>query len=363
MAELLKNRYNETFFDLLIEDFQKHKPDFKAADFKAFVFDEEWAARELKDRMRHISLSLHQYLNLPFADAIALFKLVIAERSGESFEKMFFPDYVELFGLDHLHLSLDALAYFTPFASSEFAIRPFIKRYETEAMQKMMDWATDANFHVRRLASEGCRPRLPWAMALPAFKQDPSLVLPILELLKDDPEEYVRRSVANNLNDIAKDNPAVTLQIAENWYGKNPERDWIVKHACRSLLKQANTRALILFGFASPSAITISQLAIDKPTLSIGDSFTFSFCLSNNDQKSNKLRVEYIIDFMKKNGKTSPKVFQITERVFAPGEHLFTKAQSFKDLSTRRHHPGSHQLRIVVNGTEKARLGFELNLA
>lgn len=363
MAELLKNRYNEAFFDLLIEDFQKHKPDFKAADFKALLFDEDWDARELKDRMRHISLSLHQYLNLPFAAAIALFKLVIAERPGESLEKMFFPDYVELFGLDELELSLDALAYFTPYASSEFAIRPFIKRYETETMQKMREWATDDNFHIRRLASEGCRPRLPWAMALPAFKKDPSLVLPILEQLKDDPEEYVRRSVANNLNDIAKDNPGITLQLAENWYGKNPARDWVVKHACRSLLKQANTRALILFGFAPPSAIAISQLAVDRSTLRIGDSFDFSFCLSNNDHESNKLRVEYIIDFMKKNGKTSPKVFQITEKIFAPGEHQFHKAHSFKDLSTRRHHPGSHQLRVIVNGAEKAKLSFELNPA
>lgn len=363
MAELLKNRYNKAFFDGLIEDFQKHKPDFKAADFKNLLFDEDWEDRELKDRMRHISLSLQQYLSLPFADAMALFKLVIAERPGESLEKMFFPDYVELFGLDELQLSLDALAFFTPYASSEFAIRPFIKKYEADVMQQMMKWAVDDNFHLRRLASEGCRPRLPWAMALPAFKKDPTLVLPILEQLKGDPEEYVRRSVANNLNDIAKDNPAITLQLAEAWYGKTPTTDWVVKHACRSLLKQANTRALILFGFAPPSAITIGELAVDKSILCIGEAFTFSFRLRNNDNKSNKLRVEYIIDFMKKNGKTSPKVFQITERVFTPGEHVFQKAQSFKDLSTRRHHPGSHQLRIIVNGAEKATLGFELNPA
>lgn len=363
MAEPLKNLYNEAFFDGLIEDFQKHKADFNATDFKKLVFDDEWETRELKDRMRHISLCLHQYLNLSFADTIALFKPVIAERPGESLEKMFFPDYVELFGLDELQVSLDALAYFTPYASSEFAIRPFIKQYEAEVMQQMMNWAVHDNFHLRRLASEGCRPRLPWAMALPAFKKDPTLVLPILEQLKDDPEDYVRRSVANNLNDIAKDNPDITLQLAEAWYGKAPTTDWVVKHACRSLLKQANTRALVLFGFAEPSAILINELAVDKTVLRIGEAFTFSFRLINNDHKSNKLRVEYIIDFMKKNGKTSPKVFQITEKIVAPGEHVFQKAQSFKDLSTRRHHPGSHQLRIIVNGAEKATLGFELNPA
>lgn len=360
MAEPLKNLYNEAFFELLIQDFQKHHPSFPAASFKASIFDQDWPDRELKDRMRHISLSLHHLLELSFSDAMALFKKVIAERENFSLERMFFPDYVEVFGKDQLEVSLDALAHFTPYASAEFAIRPFIIQYPQQVLKKMLDWAEAKNFHLRRLASEGCRPRLPWAMALPTLKKDPSPILPILEKLKTDETDYVRRSVANNLNDIAKDNPAITLELAERWFGHSKNLDWVVKHACRSLLKQGNTRALVLFGFQEPSAIIVSALSLDRNSIPIGEEFTFKFELQNTSKEQSKLRLEYIIDFVKKSGKTSPKVFQITENTYAPGVHHFAKKQSFKDLTTRKHYAGLHCLRIVVNGAEKASISFEL---
>jgi len=197
-------------------------------------------------------------------------------------------------------------------------------------------------------------------MALPDLKKDPNPILPILEKLKADETDYVRRSVANNLNDIAKDNPAITLELAEKWYGKSKNLDWVVKHACRSLLKQGNTRALILFGFQEPSAIRVSKLGVDRNSVNIGEEFTFEFELNNTSKDQSKLRLEYIIDFVKKSGKTSPKVFQITENTYVPGVHQFAKKQSFKDLTTRKHYPGLHCLRIVVNGAEKASISFQL---
>lgn len=360
MAEPLKNLYNETFLNLLTQDFQVHYPKFDAAAFKALIFDKEWPDRELKDRMRHFSLSLQQLLNMPFADTMELFRKVISEREGYSLERMFFPDYVEVFGQEELELSLEALAFFTTYASSEFAIRPFIAQHQDSVLSHMLKWADSENFHLRRLASEGCRPRLPWAMALPSLKKDPAPILPILEKLKADETDYVRRSVANNLNDIAKDNPAITLEKAEQWIGKSKETDWVVKHACRSLLKQGNTRALVLFGFQEPASIAVSELQLDKHVLKIGEEFLFRFDLHNESDGTSKLRLEYIIDFVKKNGKTSPKVFQITENNFKPGQHHISKKQSFKDLTTRKHYPGLHCLRIMVNGAEKAAISFQL---
>ena len=134
----------------------------------------------------------------------------------------------------------------------------------------------------------------------------------------------------------------------------------MVKHACRSLLKQGNTRALVLFGFQEPASISVSGLQLDKSELKIGEEFIFQFDLYNESNTTSKLRLEYIIDFVKKNGKTSPKVFQITENTFEPGQHHISKKQSFKDLTTRKHYPGLHCLRIMVNGAEKATISFQL---
>ena len=360
MAEPLKNLYNETFFSHLIQDFQAHHKAFDSDSFKALIFAHNWPQRELKDRMRHISHSLHQLLHMPFADTVALFTTVISERKGYSLERMFFPDYVEVYGQEELAIGLDALAFFTSYASSEFAIRPYILKHQDLVLNRMLHWAESENLHLRRLASEGCRPRLPWAMALPSLKKDPSPILPILEKLKGDETDYVRRSVANNLNDIAKDNPEVTLEKAEQWFGHSKETDWVVKHACRSLLKQGNTRALVLFGFQEPSAISVFNLHLDNESVQIGEAFNFQFDLDNQSNSTSKLRLEYIIDFVKKNGKTSPKVFQITEKTFGPGRHHFSKNQSFKDLTTRKHYPGIHCLRIIVNGAEKATISFQL---
>jgi 3-methyladenine DNA glycosylase AlkC len=297
---------------------------------------------------------------LPYPEAIHLFKQVIGAKAGDGFAKMIFPDYVEVFGLDHLEISLDALRHFTRYASGEFAIRPFILQYGQPVIDRMLAWTEDDSYHVRRLASEGCRPRLPWAMALPAFKKDPRPILPILEKLKADPEDFVRRSVANNLNDISKDNPGIALGLAKKWKGQREETDWIVKHGCRTLLKQGVTEALILFAFEDPALVDVSNLSINITPLSIGQETNFSFVIDNKDQHPALLRLEYSIDYVKKTGKTSRKIFQVTEKTFPPGTTAMQRKLSFQNLSTRTHYPGEHLLRIIANGQEKACLTFEL---
>jgi hydroxymethylpyrimidine pyrophosphatase-like HAD family hydrolase len=189
---------------------------------------------------------------------------------------------------------------------------------------------------------------------LPKFKKNPTPILQILETLKDDPEEYVRRSVANNLNDISKDNPDVVLDICEKWFGENANRDWIVKHACRTLLKAGNKRALMLFGFGDPRHIEISDLEFTPQTLAIGDELYFSFKITKRDRDISRLRLEYAVNFVKANNKYLRKIFQIKEADFDTGSYSIKRKHSFKDLSTRKHYPGPHQFTIIVNGVEKA---------
>lgn len=360
MAEPLKNIYNHSFFQQLVKDFQVYKPGFEEKRFLQLIFDAQWENRALKDRMRHITHCLHQYLQFPYKDSIQLFGKVIQLGESDVLAKMFFPDFVEVYGLDDLETSLNALELFTEFASGEFAIRPFIIKYEEKVMSRMLQWSKNKNLHVRRLASEGCRPRLPWAIALPKYKKDPRPILPILENLKNDDSEYVRRSVANNINDISKDNPELVLKIAARWYGHNKQTNWVVKHACRSMLKQGYTQALLLFGFGDPEKIKVKNFVIDTPKVVIGEELHFHFSLENQAKKEEKLRIEYGIDYVKKSGKTSRKIFQITENTYPVGDTLFRRKQSFQNFTTRKHYPGQHGLAILVNGVEKAHLTFEV---
>jgi hypothetical protein len=216
---------------------------------------------------------------------------------------------------------------------------------------------------VRRLASEGIRPRLPWAMALPQFKKDPAPLLPILENLKQDESDYVRRSVANNLNDISKDHPDVVLKIIKQWKNVSKETDWIVKHASRGLLKKGHTEALQSFGLNHAVKAEAQKLKLSKAKLAIGDAFDFSFTLELNEKKAHDLRVEYKIYFMKANGKQSPKVFQIGTYKFKPsGTMDIKRVHKFADLTTRKHHTGVHKLVVVVNGQEISEKSFQLTL-
>ncbi|MEM1218638.1 MAG: DNA alkylation repair protein, partial [Bacteroidota bacterium] len=160
MPELLKDRYSEAFVQRLATGLQAAYPPFDQKAFTASVFDATWAKRELRDRMRHFSHCLHRAIPEPYPQQLAVFKKVVWE--GQELELMFFPDFVECYGMDDLETSLSALEYLTPFASAEFAIRPFLMKYPEAVLQQMIAWSRSPNLDVRRLASEGCRPRLPW---------------------------------------------------------------------------------------------------------------------------------------------------------------------------------------------------------
>jgi 3-methyladenine DNA glycosylase AlkC len=297
--------------------------------------------------MRHITLCLGEVLPKDYRAALVILKRVGATLDRK-FEYMFFPDFVEVYGLDDFEVSTEALRLFTPLCSSEFAVRPFIVKYPEKMMALMMEWTKSDNHHARRLASEGCRPRLPWEMALRDFKKNPATVLLILEALKDDESEYVRRSVANNLNDISKDHSDLVLEIGERWFGVNLNRNKLVKYALRTLLKKGNTTAIKLFGFIYNKTISVTHLKISPIKIEIGSESFFSFKLEHSAGKPIKLRIEYAVYYMKSNGAQSRKIFQLTENTFETNEiHEFEKKQHFKNLTTRKHYVGTHRLALL----------------
>jgi 3-methyladenine DNA glycosylase AlkC len=360
MAEPLKHMYTPLFFEQFAAKIKAVYPAFNSDKFMALVYDGHWDERELKQRIRHITVCLGQTLPLSYEDALAVLRSI--SDSCRGFPYLFFPDFVEVYGLKHYDLSIAHLELFTSCSSSEFAVRPFIIRYPEKMMPQMLQWTGHPDPHVRRLASEGCRPRLPWSMALTDFKADPSPILPILAALRADESEYVRKSVANNLNDITKDHPLLILQIAQEWFGQNPNTDWILKHACRTLLKQGRPEALVLFGFEKLSGIEVKDLRLDQTEISMGQDLIFTFTVCDSSSSAQKIRLEYGIDFVKANGSRTCKVFKISEKVMDGSRMEITKRHKWREITTRTHYAGEHRLSIRMNGIEMAEALFNLAL-
>ncbi len=357
MAERLKDIFfTRESIDKFADVIKRHYPGFDKTQFLELMFDESFEAKELLDKMKHTTKCLFDTLSKSYKEALDILMKAVPHVKG--FEALALPDFVATYGLEEWDLSMPALRHFTKYISAELAVRPFLAKDPENGMACMLVLAGDEDPKVRRLASEGCRPRLPWAVALPKFKKDPSPILPILEKLKNDPSADVRRSVANNLNDISKDNPELALEICEKWHGHTENTDKIVKHACRSMLKAGNKRALEIFGYGDPSLIDIKNLKFDKKALSIGDSLTFTFDIYI--KKKSKVRLEYAVYFVKAKGKISKKVFKIMEKEYDSGTYSLSKKQAFQEQTTRKHYPGTHQISIIVNGEEKATASFEL---
>ncbi len=354
----LKNVYNPELVRSLANVLQEQMPTFPTQNFVKSILDNDWENRELKERMRHITVCLREFLPSDYEKALHILRAIAPSCVG--FPYLFFPDFVEQYGLEQEEISLSALELFTQFSSSEFAIRPFIMRNPECIMARMLDWAAHPNHHVRRLASEGCRPRLPWGTALKAFQRDPAPILPILERLKADESEYVRRSVANNLNDIAKDHPDLVLEIASRWKGANTDTDRIIKHALRTLLKRGNPAALALFGFSEKTSAHVSKLRFHAASVAIGESTTFSFDIVS--EKGGDIRVEYGVYYVKASGEAVRKVFFIHEKPYNAGETIsITRKISFQQRTTRKHYAGEHRLVVIVNGKELAETNIQVS--
>lgn len=360
MAELLKDMYNYDSLSQIARKIESVYLPFQADEFLKSTMDQSWDELELKARVRKISSNLGKYLPADYREALAVLDQVVSTCSS-SFFGILFPDFVEVYGQDETNwdLSIGALERYTPYSSSEFAVRPFIIEHEKRMMAQMYVWSKHENEHVRRLASEGCRPQLPWGQALTKFKKDPAPILPILEQLKADPSPYVRKSVANNLNDISKTHPELVSKLAKDWYGKNKDTDWIVKHGCRTLLKKGNREVLAIFGYQDANCVEVHDFMLDTTSVAMGEELLFSFYILADE--ATKVRLEYAIDYVKASGKRSKKIFQISELSLNKNEKKFySKKHSFADLTTRKHYLGRHTITLIVNGVERCNEDFAL---
>ena len=328
---------------------------------KRFVRDalEGYDALELTPRGRQIAASLRTYLPQDYPEAVAILVASLGEpldRSDltgmETFIYMPHVFFVAEHGVGHWEESMRAQYELTQRFTAEFSIRAFLVSEPDRTLARLREWTTDPSEHVRRLVSEGTRPRLPWAPRLPAFQRDPSPVLDLLELLRDDPMLYVRRSVANNLNDIAKDNPDVAVATCSRWMrNATPERAWLVRHALRSVVKQGRPDALAVLGYGSGDGFVVTDGVVSPHAPAIGDTIRITFDVVNGADVVSAALIDLRVHFVKSNGTTSPKVFKVAERSLAPGERAtVTKTISLAQHTTRTHYPGRHPVEAIVNG-------------
>ncbi|TGL57685.1 DNA alkylation repair protein [Leptospira sarikeiensis] len=367
MAEALKNFYDDQALLEIGKQLSKVLSNINALNFVHEVKGKNWSRLELKQRIRKIAEVTSAHLPKPFPKAVKPL-LKFSEHLAREFSDtkkfyiIFLGDIVEISGIDYPTESLYCMEKITQIISCEFCIREFLIRYPDETWKKMFSWSKNPHPGVRRLASEGSRPRLPWGKGIPGLKKDPNKTLSILENLKNDPDEIVRRSVANHLNDISKDHPKLVLDIAKKWIGKSENTDQLLKHALRGLLKQGHPEILSLFGFSKTKSAKISKLELQPKTVEIGKHLIYNFEMRSEATKPILYRLESKIHYIRPSGKFSSKVFQIEEKTFSPMEvKKYIRKQSFQQMTTRVHFPGTHKLEIIVNGETKAKAEFSVS--
>lgn len=257
---------------------------------------------------------------------------------------------------------LELLALLTPRLTAEFALRTFLAADLERTLGTVSTWTKHPDEHVRRLASEGTRPRLPWAKQVREILAHPEVTREILDALRHDDSPYVRRSVANHLNDVSRANPALAVDIATTWLADPAETTpQLVRHALRTLIKSGDPEALALLGYAPPAALTVDGPLLSAAGVTVGESLEFTFDARNEGPDEVRLAIDYVVHHVKANGTLTPKVFKLTTRTLAPGESVsLAKRHSFKPISTRRYYPGEHALELQINGHPFGRATFTL---
>ena len=348
-APALKEIFNAERLQHIASEMSAVYPAFKA---KAFLKHANAGLAELSvmQRMARVSESLHAVLPLDYVDALDVLR-ELAPRLNSGFVSMSLPHYVASYGAHAFDTSMEALKYFTTFGSSEFAIRHFLRSDLERSLELMHDWAQDENHHVRRLASEGSRPRLPWSFRLETVQANPQLAAGILDRLKADESLYVRKSVANHLNDVTKEHPEWVLDTVEGWSLENRHTAWIAKHALRSLIKQGDLRALTVIGAGAKAEVELLDVKVVPAVVRLGETMTLSFTVKSLVPVEQRLVIDYAIDYVKANGGTSTKVFKLkTLELAGFGSEVVARRQVIKDFTTRKHYAGEHGVHVMVNG-------------
>jgi 3-methyladenine DNA glycosylase AlkC len=368
VPEPLKNQFGAEIPHKIAAMVAAAYPAFDSASFLRVALD-GYEQLELMPRGWHIAHALRRHLpaDYPAAVEILLASLGPKQAGTESFgmAPFFYLPHtclVSAYGLDHFEESMRAQYELTQRFTAEFSIRPFLERHPARTLARLSEWARDPSPHVRRLVSEGTRPRLPWAARLRDFQRDPRPVLALLELLKDDPELYVRRSVANNLNDIGKDHPALLVEVARSWLpGATAERRWLIQHALRSAVKRGDGAALALLGFGGAASVSVRQASISPARPAIGGAIVIACELLSTAAEPQELLVDLRIHFIKASGAASPKVFKLKAIALAPqASAQLAKKISLAEMTTRKHYPGLHTVELLINGQAVPLGSFEL---
>lgn len=321
---------------------------------------------ELKDRIRLVAATLRELLPPDYPAALAVLLRAAESPDLKGFGLWPFTELVQSCGLEHFDASMKALYILTQKFTSEFAVRPFLIRYPEETLALLGQWTRDPSPHVRRWVSEGTRPRLPWGERLQALIVDPAPTLRLLDELKYDPELYVRKSVANHLNDIAKDHPAVVVRTLGQWIRGAPEAErdkiaWIARAALRTLIKKGDPTALELLGVARDAPVRARNLRLNQQSFRMNDVIELSFVIQSDSPSDQKLVVDYVIHHAGANGARRPKVFKLKTFVLRAGERVeLTKRHALRPITTRTYHPGEHLLEIQINGRIRLRKAWEL---
>ncbi len=364
MAEPFKNLVDEAVVRRIAAKLRKARPDFDDRAFAAHAL-RDLHMLELKARAMQLCSALEATLPADFdAASAALLHAMDGDDGLEGWALWPLGEYVARHGQHDLARSLSVLHRLTQRFTAEFAVRPFIVRQPERVFDTFERWTRDPSEHVRRLVSEGSRPRLPWGLQLKAIIADPSPTLPLLRALQDDPSEYVRRSVANHLNDIAKDHPAlVAAWLEEHLPGAGKERRALLRHASRTLVKRGDARVLAAWGLGHQLRGD-ATLAVAPARVTLGGHVTLKATLTSRAAKAQKLAVDYAVHHVKADGSTSPKVFKGWVLELPPrATVVLEKRHSMKPVTTRRYHAGRHRVTLQVNGETVAEAAFALRLA
>jgi len=357
MPEPLKNMLSHPEVELLADGLEKAHPQFDRTSFVAV--SDRLQALELKDRINAIADQLAASLPDDYPTALGMVVDVSASVSG--FVAWPLCSFVERHGSEHPDESLAAIETLTQVMSCEFAIRPFLDRYLDEAMEAVRSWAVHDIDTVRRLASEGTRPLLPWGPRVAALTADPTLGLEVLELLRYDPSEDVRRSVANHLNDVAKAHPDLVVETVKRWSEDDQVDPAMIRHALRTLIKQGNPSAMEVLGFTTEAKVTVENLSVSPASISLGDSIEMRATLVSESDVVQKLVIDFVIHHPTAQGKVSTKVFKWTTVDLDPGQRIdLRKSRKIATASTRKYTAGVHVVELLVAGQVAAETSFDL---
>ncbi len=331
---------------------------------------------ELKARVQLISQSLAQCLPVSYPQAL---KIILATCQKPKlkpklkvklagFELWPFTEFIQTYGLDHFKISMDALSKLTVLFTAEFAVRPFFVKYEKASYSYLLKQTESKNVHLRRWASEGSRPLLPWGLKLQNAVKNPKSGLQILDKLKFDQELYVRKSVANHLNDISKSRPDLVVATLNRWLKTCPKQHkksilWIQHQALRTLIKKGHTSALKSIGYGETPRVQIPNLILNQSTFKIGEILHFKFNVQSKSLKTQNLVIDYSVHFKKSNGKNSEKVFKLKKMSLKPKENIsIEKKHSLKQITTRVYYSGVHFIEIQINGKKWIKKSWSLSV-